>query len=222
MDFFYALERHNNLCAIRNKRDMSFSRSGVPYAPVRGAQSRTCIQRLYFKSTLGGRMRICQNRRRNNRLSVHTLRQIQSVGIPSLNFSHNGDGDPLSITFKGENIDSIFFSFIIKLANLQNNLLISDMENTLANCAAEYTPDVNPKLAEDFLVCLYENDASYFRQDHDPERADGTIHPLKHLDIFYSDRSSVKYGTNSMLDHSDLSSMVSKKTPAYYLSASKK
>lgn len=41
----------------------------------------------------------------------------------------------MSITFKGENIDSIFFSFIIKLANLQNNLLISDMENTLANCA---------------------------------------------------------------------------------------
>lgn len=215
MDFFYALERHNNLCAIRSKRDYVIFLSEVLKVALVSSvftSSRSLEEGCEFVKIDG----------ENNRLSVHTLRQIQSVGIPSLNFSHNGDGDPLSITFKGENIDSIFFSFIIKLANLQNNLLISDMENTLANCAAEYTPDVNPKLAEDFLVCLLLNDASYFRQDHDPERADGTIHPLKHLDIFYSDRSSVKYGTNSMLDHSDLSSMVSKKTPAYYLSASKK
>lgn len=148
MDFFYALERHNNLCAIRNKRDYVIFLSEVLKVALVSSvftSSRRLEEGCEFVKIDG----------ENNRLSVHTLRQIQSVGIPSLNFSHNGDGDPLSITFKGENIDSIFFSFIIKLANLQNNLLISDMENTLANCAAEYTPDVNPKLAEDFLVCFY-------------------------------------------------------------------
>lgn len=44
-------------------------------------------------------------------------------------------------------------------------------------------------------------ESGYLRFDHDKKNANGTIHPLKHLDIFYSQRASFKLGLHDDSRH---------------------
>ncbi|SUZ34069.1 hypothetical protein ROE7235_03851 [Roseibaca ekhonensis] len=41
---------------------------------------------------------------------------------------------------------------------------------------------------------LIQSDDGYIRFDHDPERENGDLHPLNHLDIFYSQSATFKIG----------------------------
>jgi hypothetical protein len=57
----------------------------------------------------------------------------------------------------------------------------------------------------------------YLRYDHDKERENGHIHPLNHLDIFYSNRAGFKVGLKSTLDEGELIDIMEHSSNCRYL-----
>ncbi|WP_442603613.1 hypothetical protein [Paenibacillus sp. KN14-4R] len=64
----------------------------------------------------------------------------------------------------------------------------------------------------------------YLRYDFDEERADPDLHPLHHLDVFYSSQATFKLGLNEsifknkLLEREDLINVLDITTPCYYIS----
>lgn len=51
---------------------------------------------------------------------------------------------------------------------------------------------------------LIQADDGYVRLDHDPERENGDLHPLNHLDIFYSQSATFKIGLRQKFEAAQL------------------
>lgn len=63
-------------------------------------------------------------------------------------------------------------------------------------------------------------DDGYLRFDHDPERENGRIHPINHIDVFYSQSSTFKLGLLSKLSVDELSDVLSSRTDCHFLTKS--
>lgn len=54
------------------------------------------------------------------------------------------------------------------------------------------------------IWCLFRelliSEDGYIRYDHDPDNAAGDMHPLHHLDVFYSSGSTFKLGLRNSID----------------------
>lgn len=110
-----------------------------------------------------------------------------------------------------ENIDSKVTSDIISFFSSSDIFEFPDFLDF-----ADYLPDEDERiwnLVRDLL--LFED--GYIRFDHDPKNANGTIHPLNHFDIFYTDQCSFKVGTNQKLSVSDMIDLLDRETPCRYL-----
>lgn len=57
----------------------------------------------------------------------------------------------------------------------------------------------------------------YLRYDFDPKNVDGHLHPLHHLDIFYTTSSTFKIGLNSEIAISAFEDVINLRTDCYYL-----
>lgn len=57
----------------------------------------------------------------------------------------------------------------------------------------------------------------YLRYDYDQKNANGHLHPLHHLDVFYSTPSTFKIGLNSEIAVSTFEDVINTKTDCYYL-----
>lgn len=60
-------------------------------------------------------------------------------------------------------------------------------------------------------------ESGYIRYDHDPERANGRLHPLHHLDIFSGSKSTFKLGLNGYISESEFSDMLNLKTDCRFI-----
>lgn len=58
----------------------------------------------------------------------------------------------------------------------------------------------------------------YIRYDHDPAHANGNIHPLYHLDVFYSSGQTFKIGLTKKSDSNYLIDALDLQTACHYLS----
>ena len=68
-----------------------------------------------------------------------------------------------------------------------------------------------------FRDLLLEEDG-YIRFDHDPDNENGKLHPLNHLDVFYSQSSTFKIGVGSRLSMQELSDILDIKSECHFLS----
>jgi hypothetical protein len=57
----------------------------------------------------------------------------------------------------------------------------------------------------------------YLRYDHDPERESGHIHPLNHLDVFYSSKAGFKVGLSGRLSEGELIDIMDYESDCRYL-----
>ena len=64
---------------------------------------------------------------------------------------------------------------------------------------------------------LMQADDGYVRLDHDPERENGDLHPLNHLDVFYSQSATFKLGLRQRLEASQLLDMLDIKSDCSFL-----
>lgn len=64
---------------------------------------------------------------------------------------------------------------------------------------------------------LINADDGYVRFDHDPEREDGKLHPLNHIDIFFSQSATFKLGLSDRIEIEALSDLLNIKTECHYL-----
>jgi len=64
-------------------------------------------------------------------------------------------------------------------------------------------------------ILMYE--PSYMRYDYDPDREDGNLHPLHHLDIHYSQYATLKIGLNSKIEPDFFEDIHNIKTDCFFI-----
>lgn len=69
----------------------------------------------------------------------------------------------------------------------------------------------------EFCKYLMMNECGYLRFDHDPKRASAHIHPLNHIDTFYSQHSSFKVGLHEKISKEDLIDLLDPSTASMFL-----
>lgn len=65
---------------------------------------------------------------------------------------------------------------------------------------------------------LITSDDGYLRIDHDPDRENGNLHPLNHIDVFFSQSATFKLGLSEKLEIEALSDLLNVGTDCHYLS----
>lgn len=68
------------------------------------------------------------------------------------------------------------------------------------------------------LKHLYLLESGYLRFDHDNEGENGDIHPLNHLDIYYSDDVTFKIGLKKKITHNEMIDLLNNNLERKYLS----
>lgn len=69
----------------------------------------------------------------------------------------------------------------------------------------------------DTYATLLTDDHGYFRFDDDPDNANGNIHPRYHFDFFFKNTSSIKIGTDAVVDINCFYSLFDGGVPKHYL-----
>lgn len=64
---------------------------------------------------------------------------------------------------------------------------------------------------------LLSYESGYIRYDHDPTRADKKLHPLNHLDVFYSSNTTFKLGLEQKLNLTDFVDVLDLRTDCLFL-----
>jgi hypothetical protein len=113
-------------------------------------------------------------------------------------------------------IDSKITSDIISLINASEVL---DSRNVLAFAEPLMEivgePDMVWELFRDLMLC----DDGYIRIDHDPANENGKIHPLDHIDIFYSQSATFKIGLLEKPNLSGFHDILNYRTDCHFLTA---
>lgn len=77
---------------------------------------------------------------------------------------------------------------------------------------SRFDPDIWSLLRD-----IITSEDGYLRYDHDPKNANGHLHPLHHLDIFYTTPSTFKIGLNAEIAVTSFEDVINLRTDCYYL-----
>ena len=124
---------------------------------------------------------------------------------------------------------SIKFPFKIKIEeeikfyinNIElNSIILSDIRYAFLNISnsirdilsqiKEEYEQINKDEIEEIIIVMLLLDDGYLRYDHDAKNENGKLHPLDHLDIFYTN-NSVKLGLKDKLSQKNFVKIISKK-----------
>ena len=135
----------------------------------------------------------------------------------SLNFPFSviEDGELLCFKFKnGDEIDSRFSSDIIAVISSPEAFMSFDIFDFLDPVVEIIENNCNFwSLLRDLI--LFED--GYIRYDYDVKHANGAIHPINHLDIFYSSGSTFKIGLKDRIDDNHLIDILNVSTDCHFL-----
>lgn len=102
-------------------------------------------------------------------------------------------------------LNSIILSAIKNaFLNISNNIL-----DILSQIEKEYE-QINIDEIEEIIIAMLLLDDGYLRYDHDAKNENGKLHPLDHLDIFYTN-NSVKLGLSGRLSQKNFVKIISRK-----------
>lgn len=76
---------------------------------------------------------------------------------------------------------------------------------------------ITPQEMWNFLISFISYESGYLRYDYDPKNCNGKIHPLHHLDIFYTNYSTFKFGIKKTMPIEDFIDMFDSETDQLYL-----
>lgn len=146
-----------------------------------------------------------------SRLFLSSEGKCVSVSFP---FSTHVNSGLLSFVSKAcGDVDSRVSSGVISL--LSKNIFLSEDVFEFIDPILEVC-DFDPRawvLLRDLIMA----DDGYIRFDHDPARKNGHLHPLNHLDVFYTHASTFKVGVQDKVAVDDFIDILSNKTNCHYL-----
>ena len=105
-----------------------------------------------------------------------------------------------NIELNSKILSAIRYAFL----NISNNIL-----DILCQIEEEYE-QINIDEIEEIIIAMLLLDDGYLRYDHDAKNENGKLHPLDHLDIFYTN-NSVKLGLKDRLSQKNFVKIISKK-----------
>ena len=105
-----------------------------------------------------------------------------------------------NIELNSKILSAIRYAFL----NISNNIL-----DILSQIKEEYE-QINIDEIEEIIIAMLLLDDGYLRYDHDAKNENEKLHPLDHLDIFYTN-NSVKLGLKDRLSQKNFVKIISKK-----------
>ncbi|NTV94703.1 MAG: hypothetical protein HGA75_04715 [Thiobacillus sp.] len=138
--------------------------------------------------------------------------------IFSLNFPFFISEDESGLIFSTvhcPSVDNRITSEILSLLHTEGVLAEADVLSFAEPIVDSCGIDANVwEFFRDLMLC----EDGYVRYDHDPSRQNGHIHPLDHLDVFYSTASTFKIGCGNRISLSGLTDMLDLRTDCHYVS----
>ncbi|MTI43441.1 hypothetical protein JM93_03862 [Roseibium hamelinense] len=118
---------------------------------------------------------------------------------------HSDSGIEVDSKLSSEVISAIDTSLIFERSQ------VLDFADGLSDTSDD--PDALWQLISD-LICA---DDGYLRMDHDPDNENGDLHPLDHIDIFYSQSATFKVGLPSSIKLNQLTDILDLKSNCHFL-----
>jgi hypothetical protein len=169
------------------------------------------ISHVLPKGISVGKLRIVVSKM--NRVFLLSGDKHYSIAFPFSVELLGGEQYMVSSNICGE-VDSVISSqikAIFKNNELLNCGCVSKLADTVLD-KSEIIPSFWPLVRE---LILFED--GYIRYDFDTDRENGDLHPLNHLDIFYSSRASFKLGLPNKLTEDDLSNILNTETDCQFI-----
>lgn len=147
-----------------------------------------------------------------SRITCVTPNKIVSVNLP---FKVEEVDDSLKFYSKAIGIISS-----VEISHAMKVFVHGDIEND--NCISEFADQVMDITAVrpgfwGFIKELLMVEDGYVRYDYDTKRADGDLHPLNHLDIFYSSGATFKLGLKAQVKYSEFLDVLDTLSDCHYL-----
>jgi hypothetical protein len=141
----------------------------------------------------------------------------QGIKIFSIAFPFSVECNDGQYQFKSKQgvvIDSAISSDVLALVQFHDILSSTNIEQFMDPLLdiAERNSDFWCLIRE-----LMTSEDGYIRYDHDLARQAGHLHPLHHMDIFYSSASTFKVGLQNLTSEAALASIVDPTTDCHYL-----
>lgn len=135
--------------------------------------------------------------------------KIHSIQYPFL--LKEKEGFLISL-FQGKVIDSQTIAILSTIIRDKNNIVksIENMLDAFMDTMNEFEILDNnyAQFCWELLLYLLSFETGYLRYDHDENRADPILHPVDHIDLFYSSNSTFKIGLQDRIDVDDLKSIL--------------
>ncbi|RJF32072.1 hypothetical protein D4741_20080 [Pseudoalteromonas gelatinilytica] len=105
--------------------------------------------------------------------------------------------DPITdLALEGVNL-AILRSIFVDLMEDESSYSLIDLDSDIEKIMDSFDKHHEKDRLWSVMKHLIECETGYLRFDYDPEREDGLLHPLNHLDINYSNEVTYKLGLNS-------------------------
>ncbi|MDD6162115.1 MAG: hypothetical protein PUB35_04900 [Campylobacteraceae bacterium] len=138
----------------------------------------------------------------NGRLFVFLENKYFSIKFP---FQIKIEEKEIKFYINNIELNSIILSAIrYAFLNISNSI-----RDILSQIKEEYE-QINIDEIEEIIIAMLLLDDGYLRYDHDAKNENGKLHPLDHLDIFYTN-NSVKLGLRDRLSQKNFVKIISKK-----------
>ncbi|KJS10713.1 MAG: hypothetical protein VR67_17740 [Peptococcaceae bacterium BRH_c8a] len=118
------------------------------------------------------------------------------------------EDNKLVVYYKGRDLDSKVSSIISTIfkKSVLFNESIDSMFDLYLDAMREYeiTDNLQSDFCWDLVMHLLSFEPGYLRYDYDYDREDDILHPLNHLDFYYTNNNTFKIGLNGSINNNDL------------------
>ncbi|WP_051690102.1 hypothetical protein [Halomonas alkaliantarctica] len=152
-----------------------------------------------------------------SRLFFCSDEKIFSINFPFL-VDLSKDGSACFYSKQGFPVDSRATSLFMSVFN-EHIYGVSDVEEfaySVIDVNEEYSGQLNDFWIFFKEVVLFED--GYLRFDYDTERQDERLHPLSHVDVYYSNSNTFKIGLYSRIDFDGFFDIINVGSEVYYMS----
>lgn len=130
-------------------------------------------------------------------------------------------GEKTEVAYRGRIIEPVFSAYIQTILNNENILLLPfedllDLVWSIQNEYAVLTEDERSFVYQ-LLLLLLTFEPGYLRYDYDPQNVIPSIHPLHHIDFYYSRNATCKFGLTRRFSVDNLIEMLDLRKDCFFL-----
>ncbi|MFL0250138.1 hypothetical protein ACJDT4_06860 [Clostridium neuense] len=143
-----------------------------------------------------------------NKMSRIFYCQNEKMHTVQFPFSILEEDKKLKVYYDKYELDSKITTILADIFNhqIEFNESLESMAEVYYNTMKEYEAEsgIYNELCWEILLYLLSFEPGYLRYDYDLERQDPIVHPLNHLDVYYSGKNTFKIGLDKKINKDDL------------------